>query len=79
MPKEGGEGIELVAHERAPIEDEAQRAESLQNTMEPSSSNMIINMGIHVYRLRYFFLLEIDGFSCGNGLVIVGLQKTTLD
>ena len=62
MPEEGKEGTELVAYEGAPVEDEAKRTESSQNAMEPSSSNMIANVGIQVRRPRYFLFLEIDGF-----------------
>ena len=36
MHLEGKEGTELVAHKGAPIDDEAQRAESSQNAMGPS-------------------------------------------
>ena len=45
MPMEGGEDTELVAHDGSFVEDEAQRAESSQNAMEPSSTSMITNMG----------------------------------
>ena len=62
MPLEGREGTELVAHKRDPVDDEAQRAESLQNDMGPSSTNVIANMGTQVLRPQYFLLLEIDGF-----------------
>ena len=62
IPEVGGEGTELVAHEGAPVEDEAQKAESSQNAMGPSSSNVIANVGTQVYRPRYFLLVEIDGF-----------------
>ena len=62
MYGEGGEGTELVVHERAPINDEAQRAESSQNAMGPSFTNVVANMGIQVHRPRYFLFLEIDGF-----------------
>ena len=42
---EGKEGIELVAHERAPVDDKAQRVKSSQNAMGPSSTNVVANMG----------------------------------
>ena len=59
---QGGEGTELVAYKRAPIDDEAQRAKLSQNPMGPSSTNEVANMGSQVYRPRYFLILEIDGF-----------------
>ena len=62
MHLEGGEGTVLVAHEGALVDDEVQRAESSQNTMEPSSTNAVANMGTQVLRPQYFLLLEIDGF-----------------
>ena len=46
MHGEGGEGTSLVAYEGAPVDDEVQRAESSQNAMGPSSTNMVANMGI---------------------------------
>ena len=45
-----GEGTELVAHEEAPMDNEAQRAESSQNALGPSSSNVVANMGTKVLR-----------------------------
>ena len=62
MHGKGGEGTELVAHEEALVDDEAQRVESSQNAIGPSSTNVVANMGTQVYRPRYFLLLEIDGF-----------------
>ena len=62
MPLEGGKGTELVAHEGALVDDEAQWAELSQNAMGPSSTNVVANMGIQVLRPQYILLLEIDGF-----------------
>ena len=45
MHLEGREGTELVAHEGASVYDNAQRAESSQNAMGPSSTNVVANMG----------------------------------
>ena len=50
MRGEGGEGTDLVAHEGASVDDEAQRAELSQNTMGPSSTNVVANMGTQVLR-----------------------------
>ena len=50
MHLEGNEGIELVAHEGAFVDNEAQRAESSQNAMGPSSTNVFANMGTQVLR-----------------------------
>ena len=62
MHLEGKEGTELVVHEGAHVDDEAQKEESSQNAMGPSSTNVVANMGTQVLRPRYFLLLEIDGF-----------------
>ena len=62
MHGEGREGTKLVAYEGAHVDDEAQRVESSQNAMGPSSTNVVANMGTQVHRPRYFLLLEIDGF-----------------
>ena len=62
MHLEGEEGTELVVHEGALVDNEAQRAKSSQNAMGPSSTNVVANMGTQVLRPRYFLLLEIDGF-----------------
>ena len=61
MHEEGGEGIDLWAHERASLRKEAQTMESSQNVMAPSPSNTIASIEIQVQRTRYV-LLEIDGF-----------------
>ena len=59
---EGEEGTELVTYEGAPIDNEAKKAESSQNTMGTSSTNVVANMGTQVFRPQYFLLLGIDGF-----------------
>ena len=59
---EGKEGTMLVAHEGAPVDNEVQRKELSQNAMEPSSTNVVANIGTQVLRPQYFLLLEIDGF-----------------
>ena len=62
MHGEGEEGIKLVVHEGAPVDNEAQWAELSQNAMGPFSTNVVANIRTQVLRPRYFFLLEIDGF-----------------
>ena len=47
---EGGEGTALVAHDGAPVHDEVQREESLQDAMGPSSTNVVANIGTQVLR-----------------------------
>ena len=62
MHLEDGEGTKLVAHKGTLVDDEAQRTQSSQNAMGPSSTNVFANMGTQVLRPQYFLLLEIDGF-----------------
>ena len=50
MHLEGGEGTELVVHEGASIDNEAQKAESSQNAMGPFSTNVVANMGTQILR-----------------------------
>ena len=50
MHLEGGEGTMLVVHEGAPVHNEVQRAESSQNFMGPSSTNVVANMRTQVLR-----------------------------
>ena len=45
MHLEGEEDTKLVAHGRAPVDDEAQRAKLSQNAMGPSSTNVVASMG----------------------------------
>ena len=45
MHLEGGEGTLLVAHEGAPVDNEVQRVELSRNAMEPSSTNVVANIG----------------------------------
>ena len=78
MHLKGGEGTMLVVHEGALVDNEVQRAKSSQNAMEPSSTNMVANMGTQVLRPRYFLLLEIDGFFMWQWFGHVGPLKDHL-
>ena len=47
---EGGESTVMVAHEGASVDNEVQSAESSENAMGPSSTNVVANIGTHVLR-----------------------------